>query len=148
MDKMATKDTPRRALKGHTQEVMSVAFSADGTLMISGSLDGCLNVWRVRSCQHAATLIALPSEDWITYTPEGYFVGSDAVTENVMMAFEREFGGVKMREHVAAVSPNPAKVAEALQDVVTSAPVPARRERRSAKLASAQPKALPPGAHC
>jgi WD40 repeat protein len=135
-------------MAGHTGGVRSVAFAPDGTLLVSAGNDGSILIWSVHARRGLATLRALPDGDWITYTPEGHFIGSDGITEKVMMAFEYEFAGSKMRERACTLSPNPAKVAEALQEITRSTRVPERRQPplKHGTLADAPPKLLPPGA--
>ena len=47
------EETPRR----HTRSVMSVAFSPDGLLLVSGSDDGTAKVWKVLTGDLVATLV-------------------------------------------------------------------------------------------
>jgi WD40 repeat protein len=46
-------------LKGHTDFVRAVAFSTDGTMLVSGSGDGTVNVWRVPDSVGAAGAAAV-----------------------------------------------------------------------------------------
>src|SRR5205814_838506 len=57
-------------------EVYSVAFSADGKTLASGSGDGRINLWDSNSGNNAASLIALDEKDWVVVTPDGRFDGS------------------------------------------------------------------------
>jgi hypothetical protein len=100
-------------LEGHEREATSVAFSPDGALLASGSDDGTVKVWSVKQPTLVATILSVSRQGWITYTPEGYFIGSEDVLERVAMKFERA-GHLYPAELFPRDNPNPEKVAQAL----------------------------------
>jgi WD40 repeat protein len=71
-----------RALTGHSQDVIWVAFSPDGRMLASGSYDNTLKIWEPNSGRLLATLMILPpgkkgeANEWIASTPEGYYTAS------------------------------------------------------------------------
>jgi len=78
-----------RSLEGHTNGITSVIFSPDGERVVSGSADGTIKIWSPGTGCLLVTFLATSKHKWISYTPEGYFVGSEAVEEKVMMKFRR-----------------------------------------------------------
>jgi len=77
-----------RTLSGHSSTVLSVAFSADGKFLVSGSGDGTMKLWRVDSSELLASLIALDEKDWLVVTPDGLFDGSPAAWNQILWRFE------------------------------------------------------------
>lgn len=59
-------------LSGHTDTVSSLAFSADGTFLASGGMDGRVKVWEVASGRCAQTLEG-PGDavEWVQWHPKG-----------------------------------------------------------------------------
>ena len=57
-------------LEGHTEEVASVAFSPDGTLLASGSLDDTVKLWDVSTERQIATLPGRPPL-LVAFSPDG-----------------------------------------------------------------------------
>ena len=72
----------KRDLLSHTASVDGLAFSPNARTLASASADGSIKLWNPRDGRLLATLLILPSaddgvaEDWIIYTPEGYYNGS------------------------------------------------------------------------
>ncbi|KAF9623404.1 hypothetical protein IFM89_001950 [Coptis chinensis] len=62
-------------LLGHSNSITSLAFSADGKLLASGSFDGLVQVWDAYSGSHKCTL-AGPSDgvEWVRWHPRGNLV--------------------------------------------------------------------------
>jgi WD40 repeat protein len=65
-----------RTFTGHTSEVRSVAFSTNGKVIVSGSLDGTMKLWSPNSDEPLATLVTLDQTDWVVVTPDNHFDAS------------------------------------------------------------------------
>ncbi len=66
-------------LRGHTGEVLSVAFSADGELLASGSMDYSVRLWHWRSGQCLATLRGHTSYvSAVAFRPDGTLLASSS----------------------------------------------------------------------
>jgi WD40 repeat protein/uncharacterized caspase-like protein len=63
-------------LTGHSADIASVAFSADGQYLISGGLDATIKLWRVDSGELMMSLIALDETDWAVVAPDGRYDAS------------------------------------------------------------------------
>jgi WD40 repeat protein len=93
----------------HTQLVSSVALSFDGRHLVTGSYDNHVKLWDVAQKRLIATFLAESSDDWITYTPEGYFIASDPMI--TLSARELRIDG----HQPPLETPDPAKLLEALR---------------------------------
>lgn len=65
-----------RTLKGHSNQVNAVAFSPDGKILASGSNDTSLRFWRTSDGAMLAAAYAVGKNDYIIYSPSGYFAAS------------------------------------------------------------------------
>lgn len=65
-----------RVLTGHTDWVQAVAFSPNGEKVVSGSNDGMIKIWNPNTGEVFATLIGFINGEWVTYTPDNYYVAS------------------------------------------------------------------------
>ncbi|MDW7694239.1 caspase family protein [Flammeovirgaceae bacterium SG7u.111] len=61
---------------GHNGEVWSVAVSSDGRLMASASTDQSIKVWNVQTGENLASLFVTATNDWICWTPQGFYGAS------------------------------------------------------------------------
>jgi WD40 repeat protein len=67
----------RETLKGHAEDVMSVAFSPDGKILASGSMDDSINLWDVASGKNTATLKGHANDVYsVAFSPDGKPPGS------------------------------------------------------------------------
>lgn len=65
------------SLEGHTAPVSVIAFSNDGHALLSASDDTTAKLWWLDSPRLITTFLAFTDGNWITFTPDGYYDGSD-----------------------------------------------------------------------
>lgn len=81
--------TEARTLIGHESNMRAASFHPDGRKLVTASADGTLKVWDAAEGRLLATSMILPttdgsvSEEWITFTPTGHYVGSEGVDKYV-----------------------------------------------------------------
>jgi WD40 repeat protein len=100
---------------GHTGAVQSVALSLDGKRLASASSDGTLKLWSVPERRLIATFVASAGGEWVTWIPEGYFIGSPEIIEGTLRQFTLN-ETLYPEEFFPRDNPNPSKVAEYLSD--------------------------------
>lgn len=88
-------------LTGHTNFVTSVTFSLDGSLLMSGSLDGTLKLWNTQTFQEQFTLdeaspnpwqfdgkplrMSLPKIDFIALHPNQHWIAAGDISETITL---------------------------------------------------------------
>ena len=72
-----------RSYSGHTDWVYNAEFSPDGKYIVSGSRDASARIWNAESAKSA--VLVTSGNEWIFFTPEGYFDCSRGGGELVKM---------------------------------------------------------------
>jgi WD40 repeat protein len=70
---------------GHSNGVISVAFSPDGKYALSGSNDTTIKLWNVKTGELVCSAIATPDgKDYLVWTPENFFAGTEWAMKNLV----------------------------------------------------------------
>lgn len=78
--------TRLNTLRGHTGEVLSVAFSPDGKTLASGSVDRTIKLWDVRTGKNTATLSG--HTNWVypvAFSPDGQTLASGGYDSTIKL---------------------------------------------------------------
>ena len=73
-----------KTLTGHTEHICYVCYSPDGKCITSVSNDQTIKFWDASTGELLATTFNLKDDEWLTYTPEGFFAGSEWATKNLV----------------------------------------------------------------
>jgi WD40 repeat protein len=68
--------TRRGVLRGHIGSITDVAWSPNGRTLATGSEDGSVRLWSATGRELAAFYSLDQGKEWLTMTPEGYFMAS------------------------------------------------------------------------
>ncbi|MBS1553339.1 MAG: caspase family protein [Bacteroidetes bacterium] len=66
-----------RLLKGHQDQVVSLALNADETILASYSRDGTLKFWDTKTNKEFFEQIWFTEDEWIAKVPDGFFYATD-----------------------------------------------------------------------
>ena len=97
-------------LEGHTDGVAAVSFSPDGSLLASGSSDGTILLWDMRSRERVATLGHTDGVAAVSFSPDGSLLASGSSDGTILLWDMRSRERVATLGHtdgVAAVSFSP-----------------------------------------
>ena len=72
-----------KKFEGHSVKINSVQFTPDGRYVISGSSDSTVRKWEIANEEEIGRLHAAFDGEWITTTPDGYYMNSPEGTRLV-----------------------------------------------------------------
>lgn len=70
-------------LVGHASSVNSLAFGADGKILVSGSTDGRVKLWELARDREIASFIAIDEENYVIATPDHYYAAPKSATNKI-----------------------------------------------------------------
>lgn len=132
------------AAAGHAGPVTVTSFSPDGSQVASGSYDGTVKVWDPKTGRLLATFLSAGRSGWMTYTQDGYLIGSDEAMKRVMMKWKHGGNQYSAVNIFPRENPNPRKVAEALASTRPKKPKPRKPTRRPPGLSGERQRQLEP----
>jgi len=112
---MKTKDKDKVEIvlqTGHTDSVISTAFSPDGKYIVSGSEDESLMLWDTNTGNLLLTMVSFKDGEWVVYTPENYYNSSPKGDKYVAFRLGNE---VYSSEQYAAIYKRPEIIAKVLK---------------------------------
>ena len=82
-----------RVLIGFDGSVRELAFTPDGRTLLALSDNGAMRLWDAESGTLRATMVEFEDGEWMTITPEGYFMGSPDADRNLNLRYgDRVYG--------------------------------------------------------
>src|SRR5205085_2642674 len=76
--------TLQRTLSGHTDVVLSVAWSPDGRLLASSSLDDTIRLWEAATGAHLHTLEGHTSSVFsVAWSPDAHLLASGCLVDTI-----------------------------------------------------------------
>jgi WD40 repeat protein len=85
---------------GHEGDVWAVAPSPDGHYLVSASHDQTVRLWSLASRELIVTLFHGNDGEWVMWTPQGYFTGSDHAEQ--IVGWQQGYGPEHAARYVAA----------------------------------------------
>lgn len=66
-----------------SREVTGVEFSPNSKIIATASRDAAVKLWKLPSCELAATMVPIDSTDFIITTPDNYYMATKGALDNV-----------------------------------------------------------------
>ena len=79
-----------QSLTSHTSAVNALAISQRSDLLVSGSEDGTITFWGGSPYQPLATAVSFGEDDWLVFSPQGFFDGTPQAWQLAPFRFPSE----------------------------------------------------------
>lgn len=70
-------------LKGHQAEIVSLNTTSDGSMLVSGDLDGVIKFWNLDQRKEIFEYLQVGDHDFMVKTRDGYFYATDGAQSNI-----------------------------------------------------------------
>lgn len=81
---------PVQTLQGHSSAVNTLAYVPQRDILVSGSEDGTVRFWAGPNYKPIASAVAFAENEWLAFTPEGFFDGTPRAWQLVPFRFPSE----------------------------------------------------------
>ena len=80
------------ALPGHRADVEAVGFLPNSSDVVSVSEDKTMKVWDTVAKRELLTIVAFGKNDFLSYTPDGCYTGSDGIEKRMKVSYRDDSG--------------------------------------------------------
>jgi len=90
------------ALDGHGGDILSLDYSSDGSMIVTGGNDGTVRLWEAPSGKLLSTYVVFPDCKWAIFTPGGDYRCSPGAEQHLMWKVGVEVEPVTAGQPVAS----------------------------------------------
>jgi hypothetical protein len=122
------KRRPFQTFRSHSECANPIAFSSDNKFVIHGDTDGIVRILDLNTDETIISLIVFEDDEWIAYTPKGYYACSEKGDEQIAFKvkdslYDAGWGSKEKHKKCAILYKRPDVVAHALQGSASTEPV-------------------------
>jgi WD40 repeat protein len=71
-------------LVGHSADILSLDYSSDGSMIVTGGNDGTVRLWEAASGRLLTTYMVFPDSSWAIFTPDGEYTCSPGAERHLL----------------------------------------------------------------
>jgi len=112
------KRSRHQSLEAHSDSVMSVAFSPDGKIALSGSFDTTIRLWNLETGEEIIQMVAFDKgKEWVAMLPQGYYSASPKGEQYINVHIGNTVMGIDEHAEARAYYNRPDLVEAALRGI-------------------------------
>jgi WD40 repeat protein len=85
---------------GHTGQVMALAISKDGGMLVTGSADQTVRLWNLKTGELVVSLFSAKNGEWVMWTEQGYYDSSP--NGDALVGWQLNKGADKEARYISA----------------------------------------------